>query len=241
MPDLTAKFRFILSRTHNGDDLDSCDRELIDKISVPEQARDNKVGTSTLSPKELVEFEKLFEFVRQNNSAPRHWLFDLEGLQMDRDGQVFFDEVLVDHFNLDQKPLDEFESFSRGILYPACLLAKRYQYRHLSIHRVPFFANELLDRYCLHPISEETYRDRESELKPASQNQFGFLFGNAAVTTDRGIPLHQPFLHLGGQFFFCERFISVTQFENIELPTWIANLPDDKKAEVSRALIAESE
>ena len=45
--------------------------------------------------------------------------------------------------------------------------------------------------------------------------------------------LSQPFVKLGTEFFFCERFLTKEEFENVSLATWISFLPDDKKLAVT--------
>lgn len=220
-----AKIEFVLSRTDNGESLDDSDRQLVECVS--------KNG---FSKEDGAEFERLFEYVRQNNSAPTRWLFDLKGLTGDENGQVHFEGQMVEHFNLSLKPIAEFEKFTRNVLYPACLRAKQYDYQKLSPARISFFINELNGTYNLHPITADTFFGQRTKYPPRSENQFGFLNGLPAISVDESSMMYQPFIKLAGEFFFCERFLTEEEFVSIKLPTWIASLPDSLKAKISAAL-----
>lgn len=225
MLSFSAKIEFILSRTDAGNSLDQTDRHLIERVSMSEFSQEDEA-----------EFERLFEYVRQNNSAPKRWLFDLDGLTSDENGCVFFEGKMVEHFNLSLKPIAKFEDFTRDVLYPACLRARQYNYQKLSPARISFFINELNGTHNLHPITADTYFGQRSKYPPRIENQFGFLNGVPAISLDSSPMMYQPFIKLAGEFFFCERFLTEEEFASIELPTWIANLPDSLKAKISAAL-----
>ncbi len=225
MLSVPAKIEFILSRTAKGRSLSVFDRRLVARVSKCQ-----------LSEQDRIDFEWLFEFVRQNNSAPHRWLFDLAGLTIDENGRVHFEGQWVEHFNLNRKPVDDFENFTRNVLYPACLLAKKYDYQKLSLARIAFFVNELNGTYNLHPITADTFFGQRTKYPPRIENQFGFLNGVPAITIDAGSIMYQPFIKLAGEFFFCERFLTVDQFSTVTLPTWIASLPNGMKAKISAAL-----
>ena len=227
MLSLQKKASFILSRTAYGRELCGQDKILVDQANQGHLDEDHQAA-----------FEWLFEFVRQNNQAPKRWLFDLPGLVLKEDGEVQFGDQIVDRFQLrDGQIANGMEKYTRDVLYPACQLAKRYRYRHLSMTRIPFFINEVLSRYCLRPTSPDTYFEKQNDFRPSVEFDYGFLFGHPACMRDDQTPLYQPFLRFKNEFFFCERFLSVAEFQEVSLPTWISNLPNEKKAKVAASLV----
>ena len=218
MPTYESQISLILRWTHQGEQLTIRDQILLERVA-----------NGQASDEQFRELERLYQYVDQHQSAPRDWLFGLSGLEITPDGLVLFEGTVVQVYHQDGNELPPaLEMFTRDILYPACMLAREYGYRHLSPHRISFFVNELFGTFPLRAISQRTYLLKESMTAPAATSELGFLNGHA-VCHRRGESLFQPFLRLDSGFFYCERFLTVSEFESVEPGTWRIYLPEEKK------------